>query len=246
MNHSVTKHWRRKAAAFGNRGRKALAERSPSWLKRAFGPTALHADMLLTDHGIFRTIYLNRHRLDAFAERSAQPTPGQIARMARRGVKTIVNLRGARFCGSYELERAECSRHGIALINFVMRSRAAPTPDEIRGAVDLLDRIDYPMVLHCKSGADRAGLMSVIYLWLHRGVPLETARKQLSLRFGHIRQAQTGVLDRFFEAYLEANAAEPIDFWVWLDTVYDPDRLKAEFVSNSVANRVVDTVLRRE
>lgn len=246
VSQSLTKQMRRKVARVGDAGRHFLAARSPDWAKRAFGPMALHADMLLTDHGIFRAAYLNRHRLDEHAQRAAQPTPGQIARLGRAGIKTIVNLRGARFCGSYALETEACDRAGITLVSYVLRSRAAPRPDEIRGAVDLLARIEYPMLLHCKSGADRAGLMSVLYLWLHRGVPLEIAKKQLSWKYGHIRQAQTGVLDHFFESYLASNRESPIDFWVWLDTVYDPDALKAEYVSSKFADRLVDGILRRE
>ena len=33
------------------------------------------------------------------------------------------------------------------------------------------------MLMHCKSGADRAGLMSVLYRHLHEGVPIEEAKR---------------------------------------------------------------------
>ena len=52
--------------------------------------------MLLTDHGVFRLVYLNRHRVCERLWRSAQPAPHQIAWFAAQGVNTIVNLRGAR------------------------------------------------------------------------------------------------------------------------------------------------------
>ena len=55
------------------------------------------------------------------------------------------------------------------------------------------------MLMHCKSGADRAGLMSVLYRFLHEGVPLKEATQELSLKYGHFRQADTGILDYFFE-----------------------------------------------
>lgn len=202
--------------------------------------------MLLVDHGVFRVAYLNYHRLDDQAARCAQPTPRQIAGFARRGVKTIVNLRGARECGSYWLEEEACAVNGLELINFQARSRAAPTKAEIYAARDLFRRVTYPMVMHCKSGADRAGLMSVLYLFIHRGVPLETAKNQLSLRYGHVRQAKTGILDFFFEAYLSANAAAPLDFFDWLEHQYDPAVLVDEFQSNGFADRIVDSLLRRE
>ena len=102
------------------------------------------------------------------------------------------------------------------------------------------------MLLHCKSGADRAGLMSVLYLLLRRACRWSEAKDELSLRYGHIRQADTGVLDRVFDSYLEYNARQPIAFLDWVDTVYDPDELKRSFRSAGWARRLVDQVLRRE
>lgn len=215
-------------------------------MKRALGPFALHLDMLFVDHGIFRVFYLNRHRLGEDVFRSAQPTPGQIRRLARQGLKTVVNLRGERDCGSFWLERQACEASGIAFESYRVRSRAAPKISEVLGARDLFQRIEYPMLMHCKSGADRVGLMSVLYLHFHVGVPIDEARSQLSMRYGHIKQAETGVLDYFFQRYLEDNATSPIAFIDWVQTRYDPDELKASFKSNSWADRLVNGVLRRE
>ena len=227
-------------------GRKALIAHAPAWVQRLFGPTANYLDMLLVDHGIFRLAYLNRHRLGGRAWRSAQPAPHHIATMKRLGIKTIVNLRGERLCGSYTLERNACRRHGIELENYKVRSRAAPSLEELRGARDLFRRIEYPMLLHCKSGADRAGLMSVLYMHLVEAQPMEQAIKQLSLRFGHIRQADTGVIDMFFERYIEANAQQPIDFFEWVETAYKPKELQRSFRASGMANRLVNDILRRE
>jgi protein tyrosine/serine phosphatase len=102
------------------------------------------------------------------------------------------------------------------------------------------------MLMHCKSGADRAGLMSVLYRFLHEGVPLKEATRELSFKYGHIRQADTGILDYFFESYLADSAAAPMSFFDWVDTVYDPDELKRTFRSKGWANRLVDSVLQRE
>jgi protein tyrosine/serine phosphatase len=226
--------------------RRSAVDRSPDWVRRAFAPSASYLDMLFVDHGVFRLIYVNRHRLGERAWRSAQPAPHQIRGLARDGVRTIVNLRGERLCGSYWLERDACRRYGIELVNFKVRSRAAPSREELLGARGLFERVQYPMLMHCKSGADRAGLMSALYLFTKEGVPLEQARKELSLRFGHVRQADTGILDYFFERYLEDNARRPIPFFEWVETVYDPDELKQSFMAKGWANRIVDSVLRRE
>lgn len=216
--------------------RLGLMERSPEWARRSLGPAASYLDMLFVDHGILRLLYLNKHKLSDAAWRAAQPAPHQVRDAARLGVRTIVNLRGERLCGSYWLEQEACRRYGVKLVNFQIRSRAAPTPAEIRGARDLFESIEYPMLMHCKSGADRAGLMSVLFRYFKDGVPLEEATKELSLWYGHIRHADTGVLDYFFERYLADNARQPIEFFTWLDTVYDPDELKRSFHASRWAN----------
>jgi protein tyrosine phosphatase (PTP) superfamily phosphohydrolase (DUF442 family) len=243
---SLRKQTRRAVKRVTLAWRQRLVDDTPSWLRRIAAKPASYFDMLFLDHGIFRVIYVNRHRLGKHAYRSAQPAPHQIRSMARLGIRTIVNLRGERLCGSYWLEQAACQRHGIKLVNYQVRSRAAPSLEELRGARDLFDRIEYPMLMHCKSGSDRAGLMSVLYRHLKEGVPMEEAVKQLSLRYGHVRQADTGVLDAFFERYLADVRLQPMPFFEWVETVYDPEELKRTFRANGFANRLVNSILRRE
>lgn len=226
--------------------RQSLHDRCPAWLKRVAGKPASYFDMLLIDHGIFRVIYVNRHALDRHASRSGQPAPFQIRRFARDGVRTIVNLRGEWSNGSYWLEQEACRRHGIKLVNFRVRSRAAPSREELRGARDLFERVDYPILMHCKSGSDRAGLMSVLYRHLRQGLPMDQAIKELSPRYGHFRQADTGVLDAFFERYIADAKKRPMPFFEWVETIYDPDELKSTFRAKGWANRIVNTILRRE
>jgi len=226
--------------------RPLLIDRSPPWACRIFGPLGKRLDMLLVDHGIFRLIYLNKHRLGAQAWRSAQPAPHQIRAMARKGLRTIINLRGDHASGSYWLESAACRKHGVELINFRLRSRDAPPKEVLRAARDLLERVEHPVLMHCKSGADRAGLMGVLYRIVVEKEPVALARRQLAARYGHFRAADTGVLDFVFDRYLQDNARSPIGFFEWVDTLYDPAALKQEFRSKGWANRLVNGLLRRE
>lgn len=226
--------------------RQYVSHRTPPRLRETFGPLINHADMLLVDHGIFRLAYLNLHRLGTDAWRSAQPAPHQIARIAGLGVKTIVNLRGPRWCGSYWLEREACLKHGIRLIDYQVRSRAAPTREEVLGARDLFLSLDGPVLFHCKSGADRAGLMSTLYLICVENVDVDTARGQLALKYGHIRQSDTGMLDHFFECYLSETAEKPMPFFEWVEHVYDEESARRSFKAGGWANLLVNRVLRRE
>ena len=68
---------------------------------------------------------------------------------------------------------------------------------------------------------------------------------QLSLRFGHIRQARTGVLDAFFHHYArEAEGRKPFLDWVRED--YDRAALQRDFHANGLASFINDWVLVHE
>jgi len=89
-------------------------------------------NMVLTDHGIFRLFYLNRHKVSEKFERAAQPAPHHIRKMAADGIRTIVNLRGGREFGSWPLERETAEECGIRLEEFTVRSRGAPDDEALR------------------------------------------------------------------------------------------------------------------
>jgi protein tyrosine/serine phosphatase len=204
-------------------------------------------NMWLVDHGFIRALYCNTHRIADGVWRSAQPSPRHLRAAKRRGIRTVLNLRGQReTCGSYILERDACQRLGLRLIDFPIRSRALLDQPTLHAAAALFERIEYPVLMHCKSGADRAGLMAALYLHLHAGVPLSDAMGQLAFRYGHIKQAKTGVIDFFLERYLADSTKEPMGFLDWVDRRYDPARLQAEFHENWLAGIVVNHILMRE
>ncbi len=205
-------------------------------------------DMLFVDHGVLRSVYLNAHPVTDELWRAAQPGPRDIAWAARKGFKTILNLRGRReTCGSYILERAAVEDHGLTQIDFPIRSRSALEAQTLIAACDLFDRLEYPVLMHCKSGADRTGFMATLYLHLRRGVPIrEAMAAQLSLRYGHVKQAKTGVLDWFFERYLADTEGTDTDLRTWIETRYDRVSLDTSFKENWLAGVLVNKILRRE
>jgi protein tyrosine/serine phosphatase len=215
-------------------------------IEGSLGRMRAWANMLLTDHGVFRLLYLNKHQVTDRLWRSAQPAPHQIARLKAHGVRTIVNLRGGREHGSWQLQKDICDRLGISLVEFVVRSREAPERETILGAKAFFDSIEYPAVLHCKSGADRAGFVAALYLVVSEGRPVSEALRQLSIRFGHFRFAKTGILDAFFERYLAEGEAKGIAFLEWVEHHYDPRALERDFRPGFWSDLVVDRVIHRE
>jgi protein tyrosine/serine phosphatase len=219
---------------------------SPSWLQRRAAPALCYVEMLLVDYGVMRAVYSNRHKIAPDVWRSAQPAPHHIHWAAEHGVKTVINLRGDQSFGTRWLEERACAHHGVKLVDLKLRSRSAPEREELRAARKVIETVEFPVLVHCKSGADRAGLMSALMLHLRHGVPIADARKQLALRYGHVRQADTGVLDYVFERYLAYNEKSPIAFWNWVETIYDPAELTKTFRAAGWANRLVNGVLHRE
>lgn len=205
-----------------------------------------HVESVFIDHAVFRLAYANHHPVGSKLFRSSQPSPSHIRRAARAGVRTVVNLRGQRDCASYTLEAEACARHGVTLVDFPVNSRDAPRRETLHGARALFETIEYPALIHCKSGADRAGFMAALYLLAHEGRPVAEAAKQLHWRFGHFRQARTGILDHFFDLYAAYAARSPMGFWEWVDRVYDPEATRASFRSREWADTVVDRLLARE
>ncbi|WP_376743463.1 dual specificity protein phosphatase family protein [Ensifer canadensis] len=120
--------------------------------------------------------------------RSNQPTPGQIADYAKRyGIKSIVNLRGVdNGAAWYRDEIATAAALGLKHVDFRMSASHEMTLDQSLNLVSLLRDVPKPALIHCRSGADRTGLASVIYLQQIAKADEETAEEQLSIRFGHI------------------------------------------------------------
>ncbi len=203
-------------------------------------------DMLLFDHGLLRKAWRNEHEVEGGVWRSSQPDPAMVRRLAGQGFKAILNLRGETEYGSYLLEREACRAAGLELVDFKLNSRALPTREEILALDEVFGRLPRPFLMHCKSGADRAGFAAALYLLLQKGASPEEAARQLHWRFLHVRGATTGVLHFLIERYAADAAAEPMSFREWVETRYDRDVLMAEYRSSGAADLLVDKVLRRE
>ena len=203
-------------------------------------------DSLFVDHAVFRAVW------DNFAEvvpgklfRSNHPTPGRLARLTRRyRLRTLVNLRGHRQCGSDALSRDAAARLGLQHVDMAFESRGAPHRDRILRFAGLYGSIAFPALIHCKSGADRAGLASGLAI-LFEGGTASQALAQLSWRFGHFNRSRTGVLDAFFVRY-RAEAEGRIPFLRWVEDEYDEAALRRDFVAGGFASFVNDRVLARE
>lgn len=120
--------------------------------------------------------------------RSNQPDAARLASYKERyGIRTIVNLRGDNGnAGWYRDEVAAAEKLGLTHLNFRMSARRELSVDEARQLIAILADAPRPILIHCRSGADRTGLASVLYLSRIAKVDEDEAEKQLSIRYGHV------------------------------------------------------------
>ncbi|MEO8813208.1 MAG: sulfur transferase domain-containing protein [Caulobacteraceae bacterium] len=204
-------------------------------------------DYLWNDHAWLRLGFSNAHWISDELVRANQPWPFQLKTWRDRGIRTVINLRGGFGASFYALEKAACARLALNLVDFTVASRDVPTAAQVRGAKALFETVEYPALMHCKSGADRAGVMAVFYRHFRQGETIREALAQLSPRFLHVRAGLTGVLDHVFELYLAEGEPAGLSFLQWVENpAYDPAAIKAQFRAAWWGTALNEKVLRRE
>lgn len=211
------------------------------------GRTATYLDYLWKDHAYLRLGFSNAHWISDELVRTNQPWPHQLAEWKKRGIKTVINLRGGFDASFHALEKDACERLGLKMVDFTITSREVPSRARVHGAKELFDTIEYPALMHCKSGADRAGIMSVFYMHFRKGLPIREALDQLHIRYLHVKQGKTGVLDYTFERYLAEGEPKGQSFLEWVDSpAYDEAAIKADFRAQMWGRLLTEGILKRE
>ncbi len=163
--------------------------------------------ILLTVFGILVTARLLT--MDNFHEvipgkvyRSAQLSAGTLENIVQKhGIKTVVSLRrpkpDARW---YENEKAAAESLGIGHHDIAMDLTFFPRIDHLLELRDLLEGAPKPLLVHCRAGADRTGLASIMARLLDGSSSLAEARTQVSWEYHAIREDSMGI--PFFNGYV--------------------------------------------
>lgn len=144
--------------------------------------------------------------LPGLAYRAAQPDGAALRRaQAQDGIRSVLNLRGAQPDAPwYRAEIAASAELGLVHADFGLSATREPTPQRLAELVALMRRLPPPVLIHCRSGADRTGLAAALYLAAIAGRPPAEAAGQLSLRYGHLGLAPLSravAMDRAFADY---------------------------------------------
>jgi protein tyrosine/serine phosphatase len=136
--------------------------------------------------------------------RSGQPSPEQLANWrARYGIVNVLNLRGANPGADwYEAEKTAAAALGVTLIDYGMSAKRDLTPAQVESILGILDGLTGPTLIHCRSGVDRTGIVSALYLAHVVKAGEFAAELQLSPVYGHLPLSLSPfyAMDRSFEA----------------------------------------------
>jgi len=134
--------------------------------------------------------------------RRAQPTGGWAELVAGHKLAAVLNLRGGSEADPwYAAEVAATRRLGVDFYDLPLAATARPSRKQLLTVLDLLDRCKYPLLIHCKSGSDRTGLVSGLYRMYRKGLPPDEAERAFSVYYGHTPILGTRHLHEPFREY---------------------------------------------
>ena len=190
-----------------------------------------HIHFHLMDHAFLRVLWNNFHQVSDEVYRANQPSPSHLRSYKDRGIKAVLNLRGFTQQSYALFEEDSCKNLGLDLISVPFSGSSAPQPEKLLEIIDIMEKIPKPFVLHCKSGADRAGLVSAMYLIVQKKLSVTEAKKQLSFKYLHLDFTKTGILDYILDVFSQRLKIENIDFLDWIKQEYNAEILNSSFKS---------------
>jgi len=140
--------------------------------------------------------------VDGVLYRSAQLSKSQFEIVIHQhGIKSILNLRGGHLTDARYADEIDVSKQlGVTHFDYPISSRRRVTPEQIADILSIVRSAPKPLLVHCRSGADRSGLVSALFLLdAERADPAE-ADRQLSLIYGHFPYllSKTVAMDQSF------------------------------------------------
>lgn len=145
--------------------------------------------------------------VDGQAYRSGQPTDADLRSYRKDyGIKTVINLRDDGASDDWRRAEAKTARElGIRYVEFPMSAGTLLPLDRARQLIGIMKDAEKPLLIHCRSGADRTGLAAAFYVAAIAGHEEDVAEAQLSVRYGHFGIPYFGP----FEMDLTFEAMEP-------------------------------------
>ena len=183
--------------------------------------TALALYVKLSINCNFNTVVPNQ------VYRSAHPSIQKLSQWKKKyGIKTVINLRGSGFKGYEEYSKA-VKGLGLNLITLRFSAKRPPPTPVLHQLIDALSNSNKPILLHCRSGIDRAGMASTLAQMSIGNESYDDAIDQRPIWSKHAKR-QDGYIETLFEDY-EADRIEAgkstgswTEFHTWAMNQYHP------------------------
>jgi hypothetical protein len=119
--------------------------------------------------------------------RSGRLWPEELdAVISRRSIRSIISLVPTAPTQTwYRGELAVSSVRNLVRYEMPLSPQEELSSEQLRDLLALLREAPKPVLIHSESGADRSGLAAAIFKYAIAYRPVEEARKQLSIRYGH-------------------------------------------------------------
>jgi protein tyrosine/serine phosphatase len=151
----------------------------------------------------------NLHAVSAgILYRSAQLSKSDTRWAVREyAIKSVLNLRGAHARQPWYDEEIEAAGElGLAHFDYPLSAKRFVTSEQIDEILDIVRKAPKPLLIHCKSGADRSGLVAALYRFSETGASALEADRELSLVYGHFPYltSRSGAMDDSFWAFVHS------------------------------------------
>ena len=162
--------------------------------------------------------------------RSAQPDDRLAKQIEEHNIRSIINLRGGKPEYNWYAQEMKTVRDtGVDYYELPMSATQRPYKRELLQLIDLLGRARPPILVHCKSGADRTGLGVSLYHMIVQKEPPEKALSGFSIYHAHIPLFGPERLQQPIREYAAWLAAKnlihtPERFRDWVEKEYQDGR----------------------
>ncbi len=110
----------------------------------------------------------NFKSIDENFYRGGRPTEAGIKELAKKGVKTVINLRNNKEDAAEEEKWVKSA--GLKFYNAPLNIWFRPKEAQIKKILAVIDsKENQPVYIHCNLGADRTGMVTAVYRISHNG-----------------------------------------------------------------------------
>ena len=188
------------------------SRKATAWLVRLLMALAVLLGALLAYPGYTIFCNANFHTIvSGEAYRSGQMDAAQLSRAIQAyGIKSLINLRGTNAPAYYRGEIETAKRLGVRHYDFSLSATDEITMSQMDEIIRTLREAPKPVLIHCKAGADRTGLVSALYCLTLKGETPAQANRELSIWYGHIPWAplaNTIAMDHSYWHYVSNHLA---------------------------------------